>query len=95
MVFTKQEVKGTLIIKSLNETLNSVSSGNKTELKVRCTGEIKSEDNEYSAAIESFVFKGDPKEMRELLKLLNLDTIDEQTTFSIDKNTQTRLDEEE
>ena len=89
------EIKGNIVVKTIKEELSSVSTGNKTELKIRFTGSIRDKDDVFSAEVESFVIKGDPAEVRQLMKLLNLDTIDETTNLSIDKNVQTRLDEEE
>ena len=90
----KPAAVGTIVVKSIKEDLSSISTGNKTELKVRFVGQLGIGD-EHLADIESLVVKGTPSDMRELMKALNLDTIDEGTKISLEKNLQTRLDEPE
>lgn len=87
------EIAGKINVKSIKEELSSISSGNKTELKVRFTG-ILVDGEQILADIESLTVKGDPIKMRELMQILNLDTVEEKTEISIHRNMQPRLDDE-
>lgn len=88
-----KNVVGTIVIKKVTDDQASVSTGNTSEKKIRCTGELGIGD-EYLADIESFTFKGAPENIKQLMKALNLDVIDESTKITIHKNLQTRLDTE-
>lgn len=88
------EIVGMIVVKSIKEDLKSISTGNKTELKVRFTGSVGLGDKSL-ASIEALVIKGDPDEVRKLMDILSLDTIDESTKISLHKNLQARLDEED
>lgn len=87
-----KKIDGKIHVKSIKEELASISTGNKTEMKIRFTG-ILVDGDEIVADIESMVIKGDPDRMRGLMSELNLDTIDENTELTIHRNMQTRLDD--
>lgn len=86
-----KKVTGTVVVKKVTDDVSSISTGDKTERKVRFTGQLGIGD-EYLADIESLVIKGPPDDMEQLMKALNLDNINEGTKIHIDKNLHGRLD---